>query len=253
VTTQNLLCIDFDYFFPVQRVDDEQGWLYDWGHSEANSLYLGPIWGVRAAEFDRAGVPRPQANNEWTDWWGRFNIHEDATLYYADSNVLAYHPDVQGDRKAGQVWLYDAHHDSGYGENRDIKAIVKSGKVSCEDWMVAYRLQHQAELHVRYPAWKAWAMDLEPEPLVPVDRQVDDGKPNDIVFDTVFVCRSGAWVPPWCDHDFMDFITDAPVNELYELDPCEPREFDEDQVKRMVLATEKLQQMVEEQREGGSS
>jgi hypothetical protein len=248
--TQNLLVVDWDYFFPTQEPWGKQWELWDWGHSEGSSIYFGPIWGIRAAEFDRAGVPRPMLNKEWIDWWERFNISEDAVLYYADSNVQAFNQEVRESvGRDPQVWLYDAHHDSGYGENRDIKQIIRDNKVTCEDWMVGYRLNHQAELHVRYPTWKTWAMDKEPEPLVPVDRTFDNGLPNDVRFDTVFVCRSGAWVPPWCDHDFMDFITDAPVNELYELSECQPRDWNEDDVKRLVVATDELQRRVEATRQ----
>lgn len=238
MSTQNLLVVDWDYFFPELTQDPKVWMLYDWGHAETSSIYFGPIWVIRAAAFDEAGVPRPRMNDEWTDFWGRFDIDPEATLYYTDSNVGAFSPEVRHAtaERTGQVWLYDAHHDSGYAENRDLDKILKDDKVTCEDWMVAYRLMHQAELHVRYPTWKTWAMDLEPEPLVPVDRAFDDGAANPVHFDAVFVCRSGAWVPPWCDYDFQDFITDAPVNELYEIDECEPRDWDEQAVEDLVKA-----------------
>jgi hypothetical protein len=229
-------------FFEEKSHDPEQWGLYDWGHSEANSLFLGPVWIIRAAAFDHNNVPRPRMNNEWMHFWERFDIDEDAVLYYADSNVKALTPEVRSAAAArtAQVWLYDAHHDSGYRENRDLKDVMKTLQFSCEDWMVGYHLFHQSELHVRYPTWKTWAMDGEPEPLVPVDRCFDNGLPNDVHFDTVFVCRSGAWTPPWCDRDFEDFITDAPVDELYELEECQPREWDEGAVKTNVALLDQV-------------
>jgi hypothetical protein len=247
MATQNLLVVDFDYFFPIKQGDE----LYDWSHSETMGFMLTGVWVIRAAQFDRAGVTRPRMNNEWIDWWERFKISDDATLYYGDSNVLALREEVRHSaaHRTAQVWLFDAHHDSGYRENRDLAAIMKDLTFSCEDWMVGYKLLNQSELHVRYPDWKAWAMTAEPKPLVEVDRQVHtiDNHP-DVVFDTVFVCRSGGWTPPWCDHDFTDFITDAPVNELYELGECEPRDWDEEQVKRLVIAETELIRRVEEER-----
>ncbi|MFE6664221.1 hypothetical protein ACFVFH_11770 [Streptomyces sp. NPDC057697] len=32
-----------------------------------------------------------------------------------------------------------------------------------------------------------------------------------MAFDLVFVCRSGAWVPPWADASFTDFLHSAPM------------------------------------------
>jgi hypothetical protein len=40
---------------------------------------------------------------------------------------------------------------------------------------------------------------------------VDDGASHLGQFDKVFVCRSGAWVPPWFDDAFADFLQIAPV------------------------------------------
>jgi hypothetical protein len=223
----NLLVIDWDYFFPTPEGKEEQSaeefFLYDWGHSEGFGPLNDALWVDRAAAFKINNVARPQMNLEWTDgWWERFNIDPRATLFYADSNVQAMEADPG---MIGQVWLYDAHHDSGY--TRSLEEIVESGKVSCEDWMVAYHLRG-AELHVRYPRWKPWAMTAEQGPSIEVDRQVDDFAPNPVEFHSVFVCRSGAWVPPWADQEFWDFITDAPVNELYEVGPeYKAREWDE--------------------------
>ena len=73
------------------------------------------------------------------------------------------------------------------------------------------RLLHKTvitELHHRYPVWRTAAFELEPEPVVPVDRAFDDGTVPPVVFDAVFVCRSGAWVPPWHDQAFIDFVND---------------------------------------------
>lgn len=52
-------------------------------------------------------------------------------------------------------------------------------------------------------------------------QRVDDGDPIAEEFDTVFVCRSGAWVPPWCDGQFEEFLDAAPF-EIIWLD-SEPR------------------------------
>lgn len=243
---QNLLVVDWDYFFPTPEGDPaatiEQMFMYDWGHSEKGGM--GDIlWSIRAAQFDRAGWPRPRMNTEWHDFWDRFDIDEDATLYFANSNALAANDEVRHSLapRTGAVWLYDAHHDSGYG-SRTVEEIRDEGRVYCDDWMIGYQLFDQSELHVRYPRWKPWAMDVEMGPDIEVDRQVDDGAPNPLLFHAVFVCRSDSWVPSWCDEDFQDFIESChTVNELYCLDDKahEPRPWNEDDVKLHIESQER--------------
>lgn len=245
---QNLLVCDWDFFFQEKSQDPKQWMLYDWGHNENNSLFMEALWVIRAADFDYNNIPRPRMSNEWTDFWERFDIDDDAVLYYGDSNRLALRPEVR--ESAGiltdQVWLYDAHHDSGYkGTIEDLTDEEGNSHFTCENWMVGYQMLG-AELHVRYPNWKTWAFEDEPDTLVPVDRCFDNELPNDVHFDTIFVCRSGAWTPPWCDHDFEDFITDAPVNELVGLEDCSPRDWDEDAVKAMVASYEQLKRIGQE-------
>ena len=252
--TQNLLVVDWDYFFvtpegnPDPDTYREQLEFFDWGHSE--KLFGDWVWSVRAAGFDKAGKPRPQMNDEWKVFWDRFDIDKDATLYFADSNSQAAHDMVRHSLAphTGVVWLYDAHHDAGYGA-RTIDEIRESGRVYCDDWMVGYKLFDNAELHVRYPRWKPWAMEVEGGPDLPeevLDRQVDDFAPNPVLFHAVFVCRSDGWVPPWCDEQFQEFIYSChTVNELYCLDnkAQEPRPWNEADVARHIEAEKMVLEM----------
>lgn len=36
-------------------------------------------------------------------------------------------------------------------------------------------------------------------------------------FDAVSICRSGAWVPAWCDEQFVEFVKSCPVGEIVEV------------------------------------
>ena len=243
----NLLAVDFDMFFPNPWGDPDGTkrrdiLLYDWGHREAPFFIDGPIWTSRGAGFVMHDMPLPDLNGKEASFWERFKIAKGAKLYYADSNACAVNPLVTGrSRRWDSVWLYDAHHDSGYKADpnwdrfertRAIYDLLMKGLWACEDWMVLYHSGLGAKLHVRYPEWRAWAMDGEPEPLVDVDRQVDDGSTPDVVFDRIFVCRSGAWVPPWLDIDerFLRFVREAPVREDRKTNvqpgATDPREFD---------------------------
>ncbi|MCH1927432.1 hypothetical protein L6232_21770, partial [Shewanella sp. C31] len=41
----------------------------------------------------------------------------------------------------------------------------------------------------------------------------------------VFLCRSGAWVPPWADAAFFALLEEAPLPKV-GLDPLRPRPLD---------------------------
>lgn len=233
----NLLTIDWDAFFPMPAPNDiDSIQFYDWGQKEA-PFFIGPIWSVRASGFLRAGLELPTVNDEWRTFSQRFQFSDDFTTVF----VTESHVSVVGLLPEGfdSIWLYDAHHDAGYHGPKQIDTIRKEERVTCEDWMIAFNLWGEIEpedMHVRYPAWKHWATDGEygygePEPAIPVDRKMDDGLSNDVVFDVVHICRSGAWTPPWCDEQFNQFVHSWDADEVTdELDeehaPLTPREFD---------------------------
>jgi hypothetical protein len=235
----NLLVVDFDYFFPVvERITEKSTEhelllfsLCDWAHKEA-PFFINAVWQIRAEGFIRNDLPLPRTNGEQHDFWNRFRFSEDAMCFYADSNVCAL--DIPDAECVETVWLYDAHHDCGYG--RRLSDIEKTRNVTCEDWMVAYWL-NGAQLHMRYPQWRAYALDAEPKPAVKLDRAVDDGSTPDVTFDQVFVCRSGAWVPSWLDEEFLDFVADSPMIDEPISDGAEPRGFDEELSRSLAAQT----------------
>lgn len=239
-----LLVVDWDWFFPaVERPQDGDEWvLYDWGHAES-LMFIEALWPDRAAGFVRNGLPLPKTNGLDEDFWGRFAFAADVEVFASESNSKAAEPTVADD--VDEVWLYDAHHDAGYhgGGVDELVRLCDGGRWSCEDWMVLHYAQG-ASLHVRYPQWRHYAMDDEPAPLVPVDRQVDDGSngPDGLVFDRVFVCRSGAWVPPWVDEDFTAFVEAAPAKaEVLGDYPLAPRAFSMEQVGEYVRMFEEME------------
>ena len=206
-----LLVVDFDYFFPVpQDPQDPLAFLYSWAHFET-PYYLGEVWEERALAFLLRGLPLPQARG-LEGFWERFAFAPEARLYSADSNALAFHSDVhQGVR---EVMLFDAHHDAGY---RPLGV-----EPACDDWMVYYARQG-ARLRVFYPSWRD--PSLEPVPAVPVERVKDPGGPVEGVFHRVFLCRSGAWVPPWADEAFFAFLEAASLPKV-ALEAVARRPFD---------------------------
>lgn len=220
----NLLVVDWDFFFPnptlsVRFQEFEQPVLYMWDHRETPFHQSSTVWANRASGFLLNGMELPQVAG-WEGFWDRFTFSEDGVQFLVgDSNLHAGRimpSSLELDEEWGLeedrwavVSLWDAHHDCGYKSTGSFEKWQARGTLTCEDWM----LQHHAagsRLEVTYPAWRGAVEGIEPEPLVPVDRRLDDGTNPDRTYHAVYVCRSGAWVPPWCDDQFSKFTDAAP-------------------------------------------
>lgn len=236
----NLLVVDWDYFWPVMEPGNpklDSTWVfYDWGHSETSELapfLYEAVWYGRAAGFVRAKLPLPETTGLEKTFWKRFRFAPTARLFFANSNVQAYNERVRrGMNHGDQLWLFDAHHDSG-GYRYNLIQTMKREHVECEDWMVPYAFRG-VDLHMRYPRWRDYGLTCEPDPIVSVDRQVDDEAAVDVTFNRVFVCKSGAWTPAWGDEQYTQFLAACPVRGKRTcLDGLGPRAFDMEVVQRM--------------------
>lgn len=206
----NLLVVDFDSFFPTFGAGLSPA-LYDWSHKEA-PFFMIDIWEQRAANFFLAGDPLPELDGSQRDFWRRFNFARDARLYVADSNSRAVLREVAQDVR--RVTLIDAHHDSGYGNGRELQQQFRA---TCDNWMLFYQ---GAQRLVVYPQWMQgrWR-DPEPEHRVRrIDANAFDAKAYQ--YHRVFLCRSSAWVPPWFDAAFDQFVAEFPGKAVY-VDPAE--------------------------------
>ena len=248
----NLLVIDWDYFFPnpmdggeyKTEVVDGKGregnptLLYDWGHHES-PLMIEHIWPTRAQGFLMNNLPLPEVNDEWKTFAQRFqfDLDEDTYTYFAESNMEAGNLSSPYGESFEHIYLYDAHHDSGY-KYKTMAEFRAAQRFSCEDWMLMHA-DRGSELHVRYPTWKTYWKTAETPPPVDlvIDRAMDDGLDPGVVFDSVFLCRSGAWVPSWEDAKFFQFLDTLPGDEVEELGqyPVLPRKFDLDKVREEML------------------
>lgn len=217
---KNALIVDWDYFFPIDA-------RWDWGFSEHHSsLTAGAVWMGRAGSFAEAELPRTLP---WEGFWERFRYSGACELHVADSNRWAAASLTSRFGHLGDVgiWLFDQHHDCGYKGNLDQNVNT----ITCENWMVICGLDAEppgSNLHVLYPTHRIDAFDEEPEPILPVDRRFDRDLPLGYlpdVIDHVFVCRSGAWVPPWCDEEFCAFVDAAPMSVAWESHDLNVRPF----------------------------
>ncbi len=211
-----LLVVDFDYFFPVpQDPGDPLAPLFAWAHFET-PYYLLEAWEERALAFLLRGLPLPEARG-WQGFWGRFAFAPGAVLYYAESNALAFHPEV---RRGWRRWC----------------SLTPTTMRATAPWG-GPRLRRLDGLLPPpggpppglLPPWRD--PSLEPEPQVPVARAVDPGGRVPGEFHRVFLCRSGAWVPPWADPGFFALLEEAPLFKR-ALEALTPRPFDLEALRR---------------------
>lgn len=187
-----LLSVDWDYFFPDTMP-------YDWGHSESVFL-IEAIWQLRVTGRNivtgehALDAMRPDPE-KLQGFWDRVLVGKPLTLFIAES-----HASIWELLKTGEQWdvvNFDQHHDIYYGS--------KKWEVSCDDWASHGIDQGLIE---RY----TWAC-----PQWAVDEQIIDYRPQEYSirvqtsiepqpYDAVFVCRSGAWTPPWADDEWLRFI-----------------------------------------------
>jgi hypothetical protein len=128
-----------------------------------------------------------------------------ASLYYWLQNI---HID--------ELVNYDAHHDLGYPNTK--------GEVDCGNW--AGKLLEEGRVKnytVVYPAWrkqKRYREQIPDNDRVHVTHTPIE--PQD--YDLLFIARSGAWTPTWCDDSFIKFC------EYWERRyPLSPRVWEEKQ------------------------
>jgi hypothetical protein len=217
----NLLVVDWDYFFynPLYAVDghDPRFWLFDWGHRE-DTMFRDHIWPMRGAAFLSHGMELPGVQVP-ENWWARFNIADDAVCEVSDSNM--YSGVVDGGRVFKHVWLFDAHHDCYRIKTEEqLAEFAEAGNVTCEDWMFVHHVKG-AKLHWRWPKWFTYGKKMRATEIpkwIGLDARKDDLGKIDMRFDAVSICRSGSWVPPWCDEEFERFYTSCPASEIVQVD-----------------------------------
>jgi hypothetical protein len=216
-TGKRVLSVDWDYFFPVKTTDKDEWMLYDWGAREA-PFFIDQIWATREAAFLRAGKPLPMTSGEEKGFWKRFKFSSDAKLFISESHVHMCHADVWEEIGFGaNILNFDAHHDAGYKDADMTTPFTKDGAIHCGNWVIPHSLLGGNKTSLVYPNWKKDAFKQEPKPTLTLKRKFDDGKDYSKPFDVVFVCRSGAWVPPWVDDDFRKFVAACPVKTRTEL------------------------------------
>lgn len=209
------LSIDFDFF---AREDP----LWDWGHSETRTISDSIIWNIRYGHssfnlYDETNID-DHADFNPTDIVSKLmskgvNLHTKRYQYrrigVAESHKEAF--DFFTARKYNKPPDYliniDAHHDI-FGD--------LNMPLNCGNW-VTHLHNHWPDTNLIqvYPKWKTNYETLEcpwieekQEPHTPINITTWDKwlpVPN-LTIREIFICRSGAWVPPHMDDDFIKMV-----------------------------------------------
>jgi hypothetical protein len=205
-------------------------------------MFITMLWDIRATGFLMNDLPLPMVEG-WQDWWGQFKLSKNPRLFVGESHCSAVNTKVTH-RINGEVWLFDAHHDCGYDEKTD-RESVQTGRWTCENWLIWYgRNLGLDNIHMRYPTHRTGAFEEEREPYLPdLDREFYDPQEETPVFDTIYVCRSGAWVPSWCDQEFNQWVADIPIKNYAWVGDHVERTFSRQAVDERIEALKALAKM----------
>jgi len=179
---KTLISVDFDYFCP-----EDPDW--DLGHQE-NGLHLSMIWKTRGFLESKM-----RCDGRQVGFWDRIGVAGFPKVYVSESHLSAYH--VALETKADHIVMFDAYHDCwpvGAGAcypqcHNWLKLWLRGSRRRTARWC---RPDHSA-----FGMPRAARLDLSGSQEVRVDR-------NDVV--GIHVCRSGCWVPPWLDKEFIGFV-----------------------------------------------
>ena len=205
------LSIDFDFWLEVPAFEN-----LDMSHKEA-PFFINELWAIRAASALSTGKDLREilklANDEPEPVMmhrimakNKLTVKRDQVAV-GESHIHAF----EWLRDCTDITSIDAHHDLGYGIS----------KLNCDNWLFELaRLGRLKNITLIYPKWRLrnyieWDVDaqLRADKLkefgvnIEVHYGLVENLPSSIKFNKMFVCRSGAWVPPWLDTQFIDLVS----------------------------------------------
>ena len=194
---KTLLSIDFDFF-----IREDPKW--DFGHNEANEIFMNAAWLARYLSIDlykETNIKRyadfnPKDIISKLKWLG-FKL-ENPRVVIADSHKHAYNETKK--LKECRIFNFDAHHD--YWDDEQ--------KVSCANWLLKSEFSHYTkELTWIPPSWLR-KFDYELPQSSRIETlfcdTLEENQFKNIKVDTIFLCRSGCWVPPHHDLEFFKMV-----------------------------------------------
>lgn len=115
---------------------------------------------------------------------------------------------------ADRLISLDAHHD-----------LFNDNELDCSNWLAHLMDRWQdTETTVVYPGWKEMELDGPPVRSIQQTRWENWNPPGGRIRH-IFLCRSGAWVPPHHDKQFLELVKLlAPWGQIEELEPLLDRQ-----------------------------
>jgi hypothetical protein len=195
-----ILSIDWDFFFPDSTP-------YDWGHRES-PLFIDMLWPTRVTNHNlltKKPVIEEYQPEVPTDFWRIVTNHPSRVLI-AESHCRMF--DLLIFPEPAEVVNLDAHHDLGYAPGDKNLNLIHAG-----NWAWAARkLKCMSDYTLHYPEWRRG----HEEPRRKDKTKVVYGLPEPAEYDLVFICRSGAWTPPWYDDQFWQ-LTEGAYGSTHEI------------------------------------
>jgi len=208
-----ILSIDWDYFFPNDEV-------YDWGHREA-PFFINTLWNFRTNTKRPDGKMMMDVHTPTVpkNFWKKV-LRNTPILTIAESHCSIWTL-LDRMRVFGpiEVTNIDAHHDCGYKDGYP-RRIPETFAIECGNWGYwGLRTKRISSLRQFYPAWR----QQNPEGRVSSSKvpAVHFGLPEPDSYNAVFLCRSGAWTPPWYDDRLQQFIESSKLRVDGTLEPRE--------------------------------
>ncbi|WP_446898988.1 arginase [Clostridium sp. LBM24168] len=199
-----LLSIDWDYFIPIS-----EKWSGSYIENKRNIML---IWYKRYFENKRNGndIERSiRIGNELYSFIGNmrkyFKFSKSARMYVSDSHKFSY--DIALKNKCESVINIDAHSDLGYGGIKSLEF-----EVNCANWLG--KLLKNNIIKNANVVYSPYTREYKEE-FSEINNNFNIDYPkleyileyvSNIKIDTIHVCRSGSWTPPWLDDFFNKFI-----------------------------------------------
>ena len=210
------LNIDWDFFFEQEEKHPN----HDWGHAESNFYLSSMMWTIRFSGAYAAGEDLQKtytADRRWRTLWTYlkrrgFNL-DNATVVYADSNLGAWY--VFDMFNVSHIYNFDNHHDVFYTGGGPTPRSV-----DCGNWLgQTLKAQKKVGATIVYPDRERLEWEFEFEDRL-ARKWVESGRLRATTYDelekggrdvnAIFICRSGAWTPPWDDKKFMQLVSKTP-------------------------------------------
>jgi len=208
-----ILSVDWDWFVPEDPI-------WDAGHRES-TLFLKFVWFTRATLME-VWKTSGQEDSFWERMREIVDLDKCTKIDVSDSHSSCFHLVDRHDR----LILVDAHHDClPWDENPH--------RIDCANWVRVWLRMGRYKRNPLHMFWvkPKWQKNLT---LKGVPKKIREQitvtrleklrealgcKPK---IDTIHVCRSGCWTPPWLDKKFQEFLRSSQK----EISVTEPKPWD---------------------------